>query len=46
MSKKLKALLENFGVENIDEVYDALMDDETDNQEVLDSVLSGIHQHL
>jgi len=36
MSKKLKALLENFGVENIDEVYDALMDDETDNQEVLD----------
>jgi len=45
MSKKLKALLENFGVENIDEVYDALMDDETDNQEVLDSVLSGAQKY-
>jgi len=45
MSKKLKALLENFGVENIDEVYNALMDDETDNQEVLDSVLSGAQKY-
>lgn len=45
MSKKLKALLENFGVENIDEVYDALMDDETDNQEVLDSVLKGAQSY-
>jgi hypothetical protein len=45
MSKKLKALLENFGVENVDEVLTALMDDETDNQEVLDSILTGAQKY-
>lgn len=45
MSKKLKVLLENFGVENIDEVYDQLMDDDMDSQEVLDSVLSGAQKY-
>ena len=41
MSKKLKALLENLKVENVEETYNALMDDESDNQEIIDSILTG-----
>ena len=45
MSKKLKALLENLKVENVEETYNALMDDETDNEEILDSILKGAQSY-